>query len=124
MTHFYIIDLGYGNLPSLLRFFSNLGTVSILKSPLEFSPSSYNLTVLSYRVSVPFLKLLTIFRLLVLPLFFFHLLTNQVSNFGICLGMQLLASRGCEGGNATGLDLIPVVLFQLVHLRPSWVGSH
>ena len=26
---------------------------------------------------------------------------------GICLGMQLLASRGEEGGNFTGLDLIP-----------------
>ena len=26
---------------------------------------------------------------------------------GICLGMQLLASRGTEGGNSEGLDLIP-----------------
>jgi len=32
---------------------------------------------------------------------------HKIPFFGICLGMQLLASRGEEGGNFTGLDLIP-----------------
>lgn len=34
---------------------------------------------------------------------------------GVCLGMQLLATNGTEGGNSPGLDIIPG---QVVHLEP------
>lgn len=34
-------------------------------------------------------------------------LQRGIPILGICLGMQLLASRGCEGGESQGLDLIP-----------------
>ena len=108
MTHFYIIDLGYGNLPSLLRFFSNLGTVSILKSPLEFSPSSYNLTVFVLPGVGSFFKAANHLQASGFASFLLSFVDKpKFLIFGICLGMQLLASRGCEGGNATGLDLIP-----------------
>lgn len=35
---------------------------------------------------------------------------------GICLGMQLLATEGCEGGTTVGLDLIPGCVRRLDHL--------
>jgi len=43
-----------------------------------------------------------------------EVLQNEIPFLGICLGMQLLASRGYEGGETTGLDLIPgeVVRFE------------
>jgi glutamine amidotransferase len=35
-----------------------------------------------------------------------EVLQKEIPLLGICLGMQLLASRGYEGGETTGLDLI------------------
>lgn len=35
-----------------------------------------------------------------------EVVNNKVPLLGICLGMQLLSERGCEGGESTGLDLI------------------
>lgn len=41
-------------------------------------------------------------------------LEDEIPILGICLGMQLLASQGTEGGNTEGLGLIPG---NIVHLR-------
>jgi glutamine amidotransferase len=43
-----------------------------------------------------------------------EVLQKEIPFLGICLGMQLLASRGHEGGETAGLDLIPgeVVRFE------------
>ena len=48
---------------------------------------------------------------------------------GVCLGMQLLATRGDEGGGSPGLDLIPgeVKLLRVGQLRVphmGWNGVH
>lgn len=44
---------------------------------------------------------------------------KQLPVLGICLGMQLLATRGLEGGDIAGLDLIPGV----VDLMPRLPGE-
>ncbi len=38
---------------------------------------------------------------------------NKIPLLGICLGMQLLATRGEEGGDTAGLDLIPGKVLKL-----------
>lgn len=39
-----------------------------------------------------------------------HALERRKPFLGICLGMQLLATKGTEGGDSPGLDLLPVTV--------------
>jgi imidazole glycerol-phosphate synthase subunit HisH len=47
-----------------------------------------------------------------------RVLSDRVPFLGICLGMQLMASRGLEGGDTPGLDLVPGVVRRLEPDRP------
>lgn len=38
---------------------------------------------------------------------------NKIPLLGICLGMQLLSSRGAEGGNSEGLNFVPGTVVKL-----------
>jgi glutamine amidotransferase len=46
-------------------------------------------------------------------------LGERVPFLGICLGMQLMATRGFEGGEVAGLDLVPGAVRRLVATSPS-----
>jgi len=43
---------------------------------------------------------------------------DRIPTLGICLGMQLLASSGSEGGTTPGLDLVPGTVARLDPLDP------
>lgn len=42
---------------------------------------------------------------------------NKIPLLGICLGMQILATKGYEGGEREGLDLIPGEIVKLIPLQ-------
>lgn len=85
-----IIDYGMGNLGSVSRAFSNLDTqVYVAECPDQLKAADR----------------------IVLPGGWVEAIQYEVSEMnkpllGICLGMQLLASTGTEGGVLPGLDLI------------------
>ncbi|HOW96255.1 MAG TPA: imidazole glycerol phosphate synthase subunit HisH [Kiritimatiellia bacterium] len=47
-----------------------------------------------------------------------EVLENGIPLLGICLGMQLLADRGTEGGDSEGLGLVPGRVIRLPKVRP------
>ena len=49
-----------------------------------------------------------------------EVLNNKIPILGICLGMQLLATKGTEGGDNKGLNLIPG---EVVLLKPAKKGE-
>ena len=108
MMHTYILDVGYGNLQSLFRFFSTFGSVSFLHSPNDYlpNPAQSSLIVLpgvgSFSSASRSLECQG-----------FHSFISSVVGkpdvliIGICLGMQLLATTGYEDGVSPGLNVIP-----------------
>ena len=96
-----VIDYGLGNLGSVRRAIAELGAEPLLTDKPE------HLAAVD-RIILPgvgsFADGMALLRKggWVIPL-------RETSKpvLGICLGMQLLASRGTEGGNSEGLDLIP-----------------
>lgn len=101
----YIIDYGVCNLGSVRRAFEECGgDVALCDNPAELHKASHivlpgvaafgdAMDALSSRGWVPVIK---------------ELATEKKYPFiGICLGMQLLAANGVEGGMHEGLGLIP-----------------
>lgn len=108
MKHIYILDIGYGNLKSLHRFFSSFGSVSYLFSPSDFTPIAYELSVLVLPGVGSFSSASIALRSAGFFSFFNSLIGNpNVLIIGICLGMQLLSTSGYEGGFSNGLNIIP-----------------
>jgi glutamine amidotransferase len=106
-----IIDYGLGNLGSVRRAFAEIGAeVFVAKQPEQldlathiilpgvgaFSDGKSQLSKLGWVDAI---------RLQVLE--------NGKPLLGICLGMQLLASEGFEGGHSLGLNLIPGKVLKL-----------
>lgn len=109
-----IINYGMGNLGSVLRAFQELGTRPfiaekpnllrnadkiVLPGVGSFAEGASNLDSGGWSDEIK------------------RLVREQGRPFlGICLGMQLLASHGCEGGDSLGLDLIPGEVLRLDNL--------
>jgi glutamine amidotransferase len=100
-----IIDYGLGNLGSVRRAFSELGAeVFVAGQPDQLHVATHvvlpgvgafsdGMAQLNQRGWVDAIR--------------FQVVERGKPFLGICLGMQLLASEGFEGGKTRGLDLIP-----------------
>ena len=99
-----IISYGLGNVASLSNALKSLGYASyIIDRPDKFDQAEMIILpgVGSFNEAMKRLKNLG----LDVGIKTFHESNKPV--LGICLGMQLFASKGYEGGEIAGLDLIP-----------------
>ncbi len=100
-----LIDYGMGNLWSVQSVFEYLGAEVLITSDPD-KVIKENIIVLpgvgSFRRGMDSLKRLNLDQAIISSV-----RTGQARVLGICLGMQLLAKSGIEGGQADGLGLIP-----------------
>ena len=99
-----VIDYGLGNLGSVRRAIAELGAEPVLADrPAQLAAAD--------RVILPGVGSFTDGMSLLHERGWVGALREEAKQgkpvLGICLGMQLLASRGTEGGDTEGLDLIP-----------------
>jgi glutamine amidotransferase len=101
-----VIDYGMGNLGSVKRALEECGATEVVISHYESDFDRCTHAVLpgvgSFRDAMNNLNSQNL-----VPRIRKLALEEKVPFFGICLGMQLLASRGEEHGLTEGLDLIP-----------------
>jgi len=108
-----VLDYGMGNLGSVRRAFEECGADEVLvsDSPKDLRLASHIVLpgVGAFAQGMENLKRAG----WITPLK--EAITNQqVPLLGICLGMQLLADKGLEGGEINGLGLVPGVVRRLV----------
>jgi imidazole glycerol-phosphate synthase subunit HisH len=96
-----VIDYGLGNLGSVRRAIAELGAEPVLADKPEQLAAADRVILPGVGSFADGMALLQK-RGWVGPL-----RETKKPVLGICLGMQLLASRGTEGGDTEGLDLIP-----------------
>ena len=99
-----VIDYGTGNLKSVCQAFKYLKIeVEIVKDPNSLVDYSHLILpgVGSFRRAMTSIKERKLDHIL------FDLVNDGKPILGICLGMQILASRGSEDGETQGLGLIP-----------------
>jgi len=116
-----IIDIGLGNIGSLANALHSQGWdyVNIAK-PCELGHVTHLILpgVGAYNAAIKLLKNSDLFEAI-------QCFANEGRPImGICLGMQLLADRGSEGGDIEGLGLIPghVELLKSPNIRLPHVG--
>lgn len=108
-----IIDYGICNIDSIVRAVEKCGgnvTVSYKTTDLEKATHIILPGVGSYSVAMQNLSKLGLIKVIKE-----QTLKHKIPFLGICLGMQLLASKGYEGGETKGLDLIQG---EIVMLKP------
>ena len=112
MSDASIVDYGMGNLDSIKRACEEVGSVAeIVAEPEEILgaerlilPGVGSFTAAMEHISGRGFD--TAIRTAVIE--------KQIPILGICLGMQLLATRGSEGGDTPGLDLIKGKILKMV----------
>jgi imidazole glycerol-phosphate synthase subunit HisH len=99
-----IVDYGMGNIDSIARVIEECGGSALIShNPVDFETATHIILpgVGSFSTAMESLSKLNLV----------HVLKTQVMKYkipflGICLGMQLLATKGHEGGDHDGLNLI------------------
>lgn len=117
-----VIDYQMGNLRSVMNAIEYIGvSVGLIHSVDDLSEYSHIILpgVGSFRVGMEHLKRQGLTSELVQ-----HVEETKKPFLGICLGMQLLAEKGTEGGDSQGLGFIQgeVVKFQLPDLHVPHIG--
>lgn len=105
MMSVLIIDYGMGNLGSVKRAFEECGAdVFISNEPEDISKASHFILpgVGAFPDGMANLRQAGWIEAIKE-----NIVATHKPLLGICLGMQLLATRGFEGGDCLGLDLIP-----------------
>lgn len=113
MTETIIVDYGMGNLDSVRRALEEVGAAArIVTSPRAILDADRIVLpgVGSFREGIHNLRASGLDEVLTE-----QVINRKVPVLGICLGMQLMASEGKEGGGARGLDWIPA---HVEKLRP------
>ena len=112
MKKVLIIDYGMGNLDSVFRAIQECGGTPLISQKIEdFLDANYIILpgVGAFSTGIKNLDKLGLDKILVKQV------SKGIPLLGICLGMQLLATKGFEGGEREGLGLIDgeVNLFKL-----------
>lgn len=111
-----IVDVGIGNLGSIKNALYNMGKDFVgVSAPSDLLPISHLILpgVGSFASAMDKLKSMQ----LIDPIRTFAKQGKPI--LGICLGMQILGTRGTEGGSCPGLDLVPG---RIELMRPRGVG--
>jgi glutamine amidotransferase len=100
-----IVDYGMGNLHSVERAFSEQGAETVISADPAAIATAAGIVIPgvgSFAEGMGNLRASGMAAAIIQAA-----REEAVPVLGICLGMQLLASRGLEGGDTPGLDLIP-----------------
>ncbi len=111
-----VIDYGMGNLQSVLRAFEECGAdVIISDQPASLKTASH---IVLPGVGAFSDAMNQIHAMGWHDAIRHEAIQSHVPLLGICLGMQLLADTGCEGGQTQGLGLVPGTVQKLVPDTP------
>ena len=112
MKKVLIIDYGMGNLDSVFRAIQECGGTPLISQKIEdFLDANYIILpgVGAFSTGIKNLDKLGLDKILVKQV------SKGIPLLGICLGMQLLATKGFEGGEREGLGLIDG---EVKHFKP------
>jgi glutamine amidotransferase len=101
-----IIDYEAGNLRTVQKAVEHLGFVALISNNLDVIKQSDALILPGVGAFADGMN--TLERLKLVDLIRNFVKIDKKPILGICLGMQLLAKRGLEGGERRGLDLLPM----------------
>lgn len=107
-----IIDYQMGNTKSVLRSFEKFTSDVMISSNLSVIESATHLVLPGVGSFADGKKHLE--EMEIIPALIEQVKVNKTPFLGICLGMQLLASKGNEVEETLGLDLIPGVVKKLI----------
>jgi len=112
MGNIVIVDYGLGNIDSVYRAVQECGGTPIISDDPAAAATADKLIlpgVGSFSTAMAAIRKKGWDKALK-----HEVIDNKIPLLGICLGMQILASYGEEGGGAKGLDLIPGKVVRLM----------
>jgi glutamine amidotransferase len=117
-----VVDCGMGNLDSVAHAVEECGGIAVVTNRQDdIKTANYIILpgVGSFAEAIRSLRSCGLDKVIK-----DEVIRNDIPLLGICLGMQLLATRGLEGGICDGLDLIPGEVRKLKPDRPEVKVPH